>query len=353
MLWPLLPVSHPHNEPPKWSSENIHFPCHGCALTGSSGPETHPSLFTHELINSKREVPMSYWINMVKYGDWSYPRVTALTDSLVWPLPSGTHYTGLQVCYQNEDLRSLLLIICFAERIKSKSAKGWLMKTQSAFFSSHLGMLAKIGPAFHISHQHHQSGTGPARPRQAKICWFMLVHVSTTSGILLSWHTQKKRVKRNWAQNSKKCQMCQNQWKPSVDCSRARLSARHVSLVPMEWQWSCSHCWAHCCQQQHAPARGPAQGVTACCHSGHSWLWWQLSEQLAWGSCSGIGPTGCAMGQAFRGTAASGASGVLIKSWPSTTGEVLLLCRALWRHWVSQYVCRSWVPSCPLIDLCR
>lgn len=193
MLWPLLPVSHPHNEPPKWSSENIHFPCHGCALTGSSGPETHPSLFTHELINSKREVPMSYWINMVKYGDWSYPRVTALTDSLVWPLPSGTHYTGLQVCYQNEDLRSLLLIICFAERIKSKSAKGWLMKTQSAFFSSHLGMLAKIGPAFHISHQHHQSGTGPARPRQAKICWFMLVHVSTTSGILLSWHTQKKK----------------------------------------------------------------------------------------------------------------------------------------------------------------
>lgn len=192
MLWPLFPVSHPHNEPPKRSSENIHFPCHGCALTGSSESETHPSLFTHELINSKREVPMSYWINMVKYGDWSYPRVTALTDSLVWPLPSGTHYTGLQVWYQNEDLRSLLLIICFAERIEIKSAKRWLMKIQSAFFSSHLGMLAKIRPAFCSSHHQWQPGTGPARLHRAKICWG---HVSTTRGVLLSCHKEMNKKK--------------------------------------------------------------------------------------------------------------------------------------------------------------
>lgn len=97
---------------------------------------------------------------MVKYGDWSYPRVTTLTDSSVWPLPCGAHYTRLQVWDLNEDLRSLLLIICFAERIKSKSVKGWLMKIWSAFCSSSLGMLAEITAAFHSSRQHRLSHTG-------------------------------------------------------------------------------------------------------------------------------------------------------------------------------------------------
>lgn len=108
---------------------------------------------------------------MVKYGDWSYPRVTTLTDSSVRPLPCGTHYTGLQVWDLNEDLRSLLLIICFAERIKSKSVKGWLMKIWSAFCSSSFGMLAEIMPAFHSSQQHWLSHTGTCSAVPGCRCW--------------------------------------------------------------------------------------------------------------------------------------------------------------------------------------
>lgn len=48
-------MSHP-NEAAKTSTS----PAMGVPLTDSSGSETHQSPFTHELINSKREVPMSY-----------------------------------------------------------------------------------------------------------------------------------------------------------------------------------------------------------------------------------------------------------------------------------------------------
>lgn len=58
------------------------------SLIESSGSESYPSPFTRQPTSSRRRVPMSSQINMVKYGDWSHPRVSALTSSSTWPLPT-------------------------------------------------------------------------------------------------------------------------------------------------------------------------------------------------------------------------------------------------------------------------
>ena len=159
MLLQLFPVRHPHNEPPKWSRENIHFPCHRCAPDRLLRVR-NPSISFHTWANqfkegSANELLDQYgevWRLILSQSDY-INRLVSVTSALrrtLYRIASLISEWRPQVTAFNNPL-------CW--RIKSELVKGWLMKIWSAFFSPSLGTLAEITPAFHSNQQQRLSRT--------------------------------------------------------------------------------------------------------------------------------------------------------------------------------------------------